>query len=143
MKAGRELDALVAEHVIGDKYQWTGHNCDNRDCEYKTKSTMRDGDKDYVYRCMICGIKDGELHCPAYSTDIAAAWEVVEKLDLLDSNSSLFKDHGKWYIVGYCESWEFESDTAPMTICLASLKAVGYTKDKEVVCRQTMPKSKP
>jgi hypothetical protein len=65
MKAGRELDALIAERVMG----W--HN--NRD--NPNESGMW-GIMDYR--------ADGSpvlaADFPEYSTDMAAAWEVVEKL---------------------------------------------------------------
>jgi len=56
-----------------------------------------------------------------YSTDIAAAWEVVEELDL------------SMYPLACTVGWRFEFDrnegaeaeTAPLAICLAALKAKG------------------
>ena len=71
---------------------------------------------------------------PHYSTDIAAAWEVVEKLREEDLCFNI------WVDSGYCEVEikEFtitktpvtshayiENKSAPMAICLAALKALG------------------
>lgn len=104
MKAGRELDALIAEKVMDGK------------------------------RCPNCtdGLPECGFH-PHYSTDIAAAWEVVGKLK--DS-------HPRFMLMRYEMTFgarKFEScfdtmpqqpgdlcDTAPHAICLAALKAVGY-----------------
>ena len=64
-----------------------------------------------------------------YSTDIAAAWEVVEKLKA-DGFSLMaeWDDHdGMWYF-GFSNASSYkagEADTAPHAICLAALKAVG------------------
>lgn len=68
-------------------------------------------------------------HSPAhYSTDISAAWEVVEKLEgrfIWDFNSHknwrvrlATYDRKDWRLV------EGEAATAPLAICLAALKAV-------------------
>ena len=124
MEAGRELDALVAEKVTGWKLQ----------------------DK----QCPVCGWPYGasELHgcvpgnCSMrpppsrradtpqnYSTDIAAAWLVVEKSHILDKYS--LTTHGaNWVIVDETDGWDvfIEASTAPLAICLAALKAVGYTE---------------
>jgi hypothetical protein len=79
--------------------------------------------------------------CPAYSTDIAAAWEVVEKVwaTLPKTGYGTFRallhrrdPDGRWI----CEfapnahgDWRThataEADTAPLAICLAALRAVG------------------
>lgn len=82
MSDDTDLDALVAEHVMG----W--------------KCTVRDCDGKFLTRCGACG-KEGHGNCygngsgaiqvscvgrghrPNYSGDIAAAWEVVKRLSLL------------------------------------------------------------
>jgi hypothetical protein len=86
--------------------------------------------------------EDGELmvtkgygcysHCPSFSTNIADAWQVVEKL-YKDKGLRMFvgldfpplymarlkDDKGDW--IGHGT----EAETAPLAICLAALKAVG------------------
>lgn len=106
MKPGRELDALVAEKVMGWTLPqhspfllWQGRNCV---VEFRP------------------------------STDIAAAWEVVEKM----SDGFRFDLHK----VGGMSLWNtrftenkvfnaltstYDSTLAPHAICLAALKAVG------------------
>ena len=112
----RAIDALVAEHVMG----------------YETDS-YKDNFKSNVGWFSIDDWRP--------STDIAAAWEVVEKLSSENCFHSLCvyylssEDNGldKVYLMDfdYCHSdadaHEAEADTAPMAICLAALKAKGIT----------------
>lgn len=104
----RDIDALVADHVI--KYRGYKH-CD--DC----------------YQ---------EAVVPAYSSDIAAAWQVVEKVGPHLKNGTLSIDfqvewdldmwRAGWTWYGYDgPEWVYDarSESAPLAICLAALKAVG------------------
>lgn len=118
MPAGRELDAFVAEKVMGWKY--VDHN--------------------EAYDLPISGVAfgkgspDGLSRCPVpyYSTDIAAAWEVVEKLRkdgfAFDSYSSgseeaehpwtdaiFMKDNNECLV---------RAETMPLAICRAASMAV-------------------
>lgn len=117
----RELDALIAEEVMGWRIFPDGpngemHTIDANQCECH------------------------EYDIPHYSTDIAAAWEVVEKLKtigLRDFNIELSSgsEHlNEWEVSIYWLDDEqrhgpfyFSSDStnsAPYVICLAALKAV-------------------
>jgi hypothetical protein len=117
MEAGRELDALVAEKVMG------------LICSCRIERTY-------------CAIH-GEYHTGslrAYSTEIAAAWEVVEKVAVKGIDFYLEKDpHRSFYWCrfndtiqgtfnreGYEDTrlGEGTADTAPLAICLAALEAV-------------------
>ncbi len=149
MNAGRELDALIAEKVMG----WTraGAQYHIRPSHRPSKdfpgNILNDfdgkGPHDFLFpdkhddtlRMAFCGC-ESTIDVPSYSTDIAAAWEVVEKLGnwhgfdfmiLLDTSNS-----GKWEAGWYEMGWDgYErrcaesADTAPLAICLAALKAVG------------------
>lgn len=112
MKPGRELDALVAEKVMGIKLPTA-----------------------LIYRP--CDVPDpkvlDDIILPHFSTDIAAAWEVVEKMKSFQLNLSngngywacFFKDNtknGEWS----CPTTiTYESaETAPLAICLAALKVM-------------------
>lgn len=120
MNPGRELDALIAEKVMGWK-----------------------NIKGELY--WLAGLSDRGIaeDVPYYSTDIAAAWEVFEKIKTLKNNLSiqisgtsdcpnLLSVVIRWYI--YVADWEngdvmrfsvHESQlTAPHAICLAALKAI-------------------
>lgn len=120
MKAGRELDVLVAEKVMG----WT----------YKT---FPEGACPHIKHWY-----SGEQYMlmKPFSSDISAAWQVVEKLK---ERTNLFPQVG-WVRVHdntyqhRCEIWMNDpsahkhgwladeyADTAPLAICLATLKAVG------------------
>lgn len=118
MKAGREMDALVAEKVMGWKRFAV---CDKLHPPYmeETRHTFAHG-------------------FPDYSTDITAAWEVAEKMRVavmpIDGGGWAAKDisidatHGtELYIIPgsdeECYGWT-KADTAPLAICRAALKAV-------------------
>jgi len=117
MEAGTELDALVAERVIGAKC-----HCD--------RNTMT---------CPIHGWSHWAKH---YSTDIAVAWEVVEKMAVLDWDAEISlcsklpsDDHERWYCgfqrgddnAPWRPDFKFGQDwalTAPLAICRSALKAI-------------------
>jgi hypothetical protein len=128
VKSLRELDALVAERVM----RWKLH----------TQFTPP--------RWSVPGAPpqfNMPTECPPYSTDIAAAWEVVEALEgktilELDEHGAFrSRENGGFQLQGpYIRSqWRagwLERDheyylaeevaaTAPLAICLAALKAVG------------------
>ncbi len=106
MKPGRELDALVAEKVMGYAFCpiHHGYSCCGR-----------------VWR-----------RC---STDIAGAWQVVEHLEIngqydFKLESVVPNSDPPVYQAQFGEhrsSWEFE---APHAICLAALKAVDNQPDQ-------------
>jgi hypothetical protein len=121
MKAGRDLDALVAEKVMGMN-QFPHEPLDSMGM---------------CHRCFRpAGLGDAlpkSCDPPHYSTDITAAWEVVEKLDLLGEwelwrHTDPYTKEPKW-IVGRADYEQGETyavaDTAPLVLCLAALKAVG------------------
>ena len=126
LAAGRELDALVAEQVMG----WTA-------CDPAQESRPWEcGDERPSVRTGM-GIPPGESdrnEIPHFSTDIAAAWEVVEKLDRDGHTMEMDKRDAGWVVrfVDYSKdpilSMEITdtAPTAPLAICLAALKAVGY-----------------
>ena len=131
MKAGRELDALVAEKVMGKKVRRLSGNlyC----WEY-------DGDYENLH-----GLAQP---IPTYSTDISAAWEVVNKLCNWDVDDNMLilkgqgpdlENHGDeeaewWEAEINGDFWgspaNAEAETAPLVICLVALKAVGYEQDE-------------
>lgn len=109
MKPSRELDALVAEKVMG----------------MSTERRLRD--------------------IPEYSTDVAAAWQVVEKLKWAEPELSWSDEQHAWCLYlnkKPLDIWQPEwsggclylkktlviwptAPTAPHAICLAALRAVG------------------
>ena len=132
LKAGRELDALVAEKVMGlPEKDWHP--------ECSRYHQVDDAEFDSKYGWMGWCYTEGREICtakkypPRYSTDIAAAWEVVESdywsedwgIVKVDSAEPLYQ---VWDLPG----WELETGlisqaySSPLAICLAALKAVGY-----------------
>lgn len=119
MQPGRELDALIAEKVMG----LTRLNCHSGDC---------------FYRIDIVEGKEKEFKGLAkpYSTDIAAAWEVVEAA-LLPRVIS----------ISWCDGWEIteylpdtkenvllaHGEQFAATICLAALAAVSSDRREQAV----------
>lgn len=127
MEAGRDLDALVAESVMrlskDDFLSICIVECHGTD------------DDTWCYNCH--GLVDEQDKIPpAYSTDIAAAWQVVERLNAL-----------RWYVVlltGPVKAMpsvrleqlqdsgmkvqveNTRAETISLAICRAALKAVGY-----------------
>ena len=103
MPAGREMDALIAENVMG--YQWG----------YKHAfSTLPTWSKNGI----VVTLGD-------YSTDISAAWEVVEKLRGKRVMEISITKKSFWctvYATG--RNINEKADTAPLAICRAALLAV-------------------
>ena len=109
MEAGRELDALVAEKIMG-----LG--------QYHTPETH--------YEVIGCGAGCSFCIPPPYSTDIAAAWQVVEKLSMSGfwiikscRVSAPGKDDWIEWDVMY-QNQRAIADALPFAICLAALNAV-------------------
>jgi hypothetical protein len=115
----RRIDALVAEHVMG----WVNITPFGDDIW----GNPTDG-RTFMGQGQVGG------PIPRYSTDIAAAWEVVEKLGIqfylhcdLRRGSA-----GDWMVfdsaasVDCCEPLA-TAETAPLAICLAALKLKGVS----------------
>lgn len=109
LKPGRELDALIAEEVMG----------------YNVMRTEWDAHEIYTEQAR------SAVPCPNYSASIEAAWQVVQKLSKegwhfrieIDADGelfsvSLFRNERD----GQSEIW---AGNAPEAICLAALKALG------------------
>ncbi|HAM42103.1 MAG TPA: hypothetical protein DCP69_12450 [Candidatus Omnitrophica bacterium] len=118
LPAGRELDALVAEKVMG----WTitawasGEPWGNRE----------------IFEPSGRGPHRKAAHVPTYSTDIAAAWEVVKKLDA-DGLVWAIADDEVYFAKGDPDSPDYRFGGVglypfvdkPLAICRAALKALG------------------
>ena len=119
LPAGRALDALVAERVMG---------C-TPEAHHMEKYSPTCGCKHRIHRNTREDL--GDLLAD-YSTDIGAAWEVGEKLG--HKTFSLTGPEDKEPVTWCAEFGSFqdavfqaedaEADTAPHAICLAALKAV-------------------
>jgi hypothetical protein len=128
MNPGRELDALIAEKVMGLKPR------------FMLYSRITEGllsCEQYEDLSEITGVIDNNPDCyskqtpyPSYSTDIKAAYEMQ---DTLIAKSYYFRTHSNkngWYVGIYKTgkrgllSWA-EASTIPHAICLAALKSLG------------------
>ena len=106
----RELDAWIAENVMGYKVGYLGPN--RRFCMRAPNAPV--GQEQWV---------------PKYSTDIAAAWEVFDRLPELGEYGTwkVEKDRNHYYCMFTddepYEEWVHEgAETASLAICLAAKK---------------------
>jgi hypothetical protein len=109
MAAGRDLDALVAEKVMGHEV--------HRDVRWREPAILGPGQR------------IANTPMPRYSTDIAAAWAVIQKLMETHFMYSLNASHesGHWCVFYPASGSPVEgeyADTAPLAICRAALAAV-------------------
>lgn len=100
MPAGREMDALVWMAINGQKPNILI-------CRYV--------DGDYQPHA---GYPVGHISPPHYSTDIAVAWEAMEKFK--ERSWSIYWERGHWVV----EEMHVTAETAPLAICRAALLAM-------------------
>lgn len=99
LKAGRDLDALIAEKVMG----WTRIP--------KERETLWQSPTAGSWPVTLARI-------PKYSTDIAAAWKVV---NALGGHFILRRQLSEWFVTINGEmAW---AETAPLAICRAGIAA--------------------
>ena len=123
LTAGPDLNALVAETVMG----WTPitHYGERGTGFWSTTGSESDGP----------WIADEQI--PAYSTDISAAWEIVERLRLAGCTVRLCGEPAadlRWNwrctVTGMAKGyesgiWSGSADTPALAICLAALRVLG------------------
>lgn len=119
MKPGRELDALIAERVMG--------------LAIVDLSQIKDGMLELDKPVTSLHIGDP----PPYSTSIEAAWEIVENIGhTIGDNDDphdftiMHNSDGTWTVgwLAFRDGFGIseQSNTAPHAICLAALKSIGY-----------------
>ena len=144
MQPGTELDALVAEKVMGlvpgvDFGEWPEHQwkkkpdgtIDDMASEWDTHNGPCCERCWYSY-CHHC--QDGpDVKCkktpPGYSTSIGTAWAVVDKLRMTIGPRHWQQDRIGLWIADCGEPGRRiygAAETAPHAICLAALSAVGW-----------------
>lgn len=126
MQAGREMDKAISQYVFGN-----------------TKFVCRECEDDYH----VVNEQNGliaYIPVPEFSTDITAAWEVVEKMQLLGFRYAIGKTsiangeritHKAMFQKNFPEPFRknykryktSRALTAPLAICRAALKALGVT----------------
>ena len=151
LKAGRELDALVAFHLFGwrwfQKQSYTGeYRCalyppdDGLWIRWNFIGFEQIGEWPEEARRFSdwdrCGSRAGFRQrphlgwLPHYSTDIAAVWQVLERLQQQGILAELGAIDSRGWFASFTASERFsrmEADTAPLAICLAALCAVEVT----------------
>jgi hypothetical protein len=117
--AGPALDRLVAERVMGQ--------------EHAGECGLGDADCPGQFRPVV-----GRWGClPPYSTDIAAAWEVVERVVAeggyvrLDYDRDYGGEHrrGWTFALNGSANWQEFLPTAAEAICRSALKDAGFRED--------------
>jgi hypothetical protein len=103
MDAGRELDALIAEKVMGQPFRKPTHGT--------------------CCTCQTCGHGYDECQC-GYSEYIEMAWQVVEKLRDMENHVRIECARDGYLVEINLDQVRLLSGTAPRAICLAALKAV-------------------
>lgn len=116
MKPGQEMDALVAEKVMG----WTIYD-PRENPEYYEPGGR-------VYGQPVGRIDDVAREIPKLSTDIGAAWMVVEKMREMGKYVSVEcysgKSHEIFPYICDIEDTATNAKTAPWAICVAALREV-------------------
>lgn len=136
----RELDALVAEKVMG--WEWVKDNPARGPSHYREQRFIeRAGFAESHPSFIVPAIGSEPVASwnepPHYSTKIEGAWMVVEKLSGGRSeNFSIHRTGDRWSArfrdIESPDKPDFsEADTAPKAICLAALKAVGEKREEE------------
>lgn len=128
----RKVDALVHEHIFERPVERTetGHLLK---ADYSAGVDGIDLHVALFWR--------GAAEVPDYSTDIAAAWRVVEKLHLdyrvsfiLERNEEHPNKKGLWQAIlvmpKESKGYHAQEKTAPYAICLAALRARGIGEDE-------------
>ena len=140
MKAGRELDALIAEKVMGwiwylsYIYAYPNGEPVRTTGRYFLVHPDRAKEGHFADRKWYDVVKRPEpfddSFCISFhpSTHIAAAWLVVEKLRTNDMHGGIYASDSGGMWVAYFDTQDneylVEAPTAPLAICLAALKAV-------------------
>lgn len=124
MPAGREMDVLIAEKVMG----WRRHNAHGDWWE------TSDGRCFVVKNSGFSAQYDPMPELPAFSTDVADAWNVIEEMK--STWGKFMLSYGP-YLVGVenklKDGWQLApewgnsvcgyGETAPLAICRAAIKA--------------------
>lgn len=117
MNPGRELDKMVAEVVFGSEVEFL-----NQKAGWRIDFVAKNKDcNDTIYAMEMA---DG-YRLKNFSTDISAAWDIVEKLG---RNGTQWRFSNKafsntyWWV--YTEDAVAQGDTLPHAICLAAIQHI-------------------
>lgn len=122
MPAGREMDALIAERVMGHEV--------NRQAQL------------FAHGLYYADMSEGIVRLQDYSTNMGAAWDVVEKLEngdeILQIGLRRSRAVNQWncWLIGKMDQYpcapasDVYEDTAPLAICRAALLATMQDREK-------------
>lgn len=131
LPAGRELDALIAEKVMGLEVIKSG-----AECSMFTPGARWVPGGEYYELPVLLAVESGtdpadvnDPYLAAYTTDIAAAWRVVEKLRAQGVYLDVRSESAAYGVSGFDRSKNqiiasHRTPTAPLAICRAALAAV-------------------
>ena len=119
MEAGRDLDVLVAEEILGIEVEWDYSPLDPN--HVLPRLPFHKGESRVAIDSSAHGVENTIYK---YSTDISAAWQVVEKM-LPPSQIHRCLDDTYWVVFGFNTMIKphIEAKTAPEAICKAALLA--------------------
>ena len=129
LAAGPELDALVAEKVMGFQWRWKIGGWINPPCAFLSPPDETKGE--VVHDAATLSAMEARHTCyvPSYSTSIAAAWELVKKMlanGHLFGLSHDYPAHDDKWVASFSADGDLDvADTAPLAICLAALAVKG------------------
>lgn len=120
--AGRELDALVAERVMGIKLG----RCSTTELEITDGGMICPSCE---YCDILCTAREHDVVVRHYSQHITAAWEVFEKAFRSDNENGVFigQTNCGWEVielVGHDPNMIAQAETAPLAICRAALEDI-------------------
>lgn len=120
-RAGRDLDSLVAEKVMGRTW-------DETLCRVCGWPIVPDGETGcWSSNCSMRPLPLSHADAPRpYSIDPAAAWQVVERMREDGWQCVISSRADGWYVLferGH-DSIDAEADTMPLAVCRAALAAI-------------------
>jgi hypothetical protein len=140
------LDALILQHVFGCVRQGDNAQVSPLHVSYANGETWDDwmekgphpvlvAPDDTEYYLCTCRERIG-AQVPAFSSDIAAAWQVIEKMNAAGYTHNVFRHYPETHYPDAgrhaCSFSKFKgplteatADTATLAICIAALKVVG------------------
>lgn len=129
----RELDALVGEHLAGEVpevYWEDAHAVFRFETEYEAVEAMRKLKEQMNlpkvdWKSM--EITQVKSYRP-YSSDMAVAWSVIEKINTSLHPLQMYRDKGHWHAAFGDERVSIALNPA-VAICLAGLMAIGIEVD--------------
>ncbi len=116
IKAGEKLDAHIAEWKDGCYHDWKGQSLSHGGLTLKCT------------KCRAVRESGQRLPNQNYSTDISAAWQVVEKIRTEHNVNSFVRQLGRLFQIGKSVSWSTTLNILfnyggfePVNICKAAL----------------------